>query len=109
MKQIERGDVVWAQLDPVKGREQAKTRPVLVLTEPEFATATGRVIAVPTTTKNSGPESLALVPLGLKTKSWAIASQVRTLSLRRLGKRVGAVIPNVCSRVVEDLTLLIGG
>ncbi len=28
---VHRGDIFWADLDPVKGSEQGKTRPVLII------------------------------------------------------------------------------
>ena len=36
MARILRGDIVWADLNPVRGREQAGMRPVLILSEDVF-------------------------------------------------------------------------
>jgi mRNA interferase MazF len=46
MARILRGDILWADLDPVRGREQAGRRPVLVLSQDVFNERSGTVIAV---------------------------------------------------------------
>ena len=54
IQQIARGDVVWASMDPTIGREQAKHRPWLVLSEPALHRARGLLIAVPLTHTDRG-------------------------------------------------------
>jgi mRNA interferase MazF len=49
MAGILRGDVVWADLNPVRGHEQAGRRPVVVLSEDVFNDRSGTVIAVAVT------------------------------------------------------------
>jgi mRNA interferase MazF len=46
MAEILRGDIVWADLNPMKGREQAGTRPVLILSHNVFNQRSGTVIAM---------------------------------------------------------------
>ena len=46
MARILRGDIVWADLDPVRGHEQAGKRPVVVLSEDVFNARTGTVTAM---------------------------------------------------------------
>ena len=41
MARILRGDIRWADLDPVRGREQAGRRPVLVISQDVFKRAVG--------------------------------------------------------------------
>ena len=105
MARILRGDIVWADLDPVKGREQAGRRPVVVLSHDVFNERSGTVIAMALT---SQPQRAGF-PLTLEPKSgklpkpsWEKISQVRTLSTKRLGRRLGRLDP-------EDLELLIEG
>jgi mRNA interferase MazF len=45
------GDVVWMDFDPQKGREQAKRRPALVLTERSYNRASGLVVVCPLTSR----------------------------------------------------------
>ena len=51
MARILRGDIVWADLNPVKGREQAGLRPVLILSKDVFNKHSGTVIAVAITSQ----------------------------------------------------------
>jgi mRNA interferase MazF len=46
MARILRGDIIWADLDPTLGHEQAGARPVLILSENIFNDRSGTVIAV---------------------------------------------------------------
>jgi len=46
MAKILRGDIRWADLNPVRGREQAGLRPVLILSHDIFNECSGTVIAV---------------------------------------------------------------
>ena len=47
----EAGDVVWLDFDPQAGREQAKRRPALVLTDQRYNRASGLVVVCPLTSK----------------------------------------------------------
>jgi mRNA interferase MazF len=106
-----RGDVVWADLSPVVGHEQAGRRPVVVLSADVFNERSGTVIAMALT----GQAQRAGFPLTLELKSlrrvkqpvWAKISQVRTLSTRRLGRKLGRIGPDELDRLVEGLNEII--
>ena len=51
MSRILRGDIRWADLNPVRGREQAGLRPVLILSHEIFNERSGTVIAVAITSQ----------------------------------------------------------
>lgn len=51
MARILRGDIRWADLNPVRGREQAGLRPVLILSHEIFNECSGTVIAVTITSQ----------------------------------------------------------
>ncbi len=51
MARILRGDIMWADLNPVRGREQAGLRPVLILSHEIFNDRSGTVIAVAITSQ----------------------------------------------------------
>ena len=106
-----RGDVVWAELSPVRGREQAGRRPVLVLSQDVFNERSGTVIAVALTSQPQAagfPLTLELSMPGLPKKSWVKISQVRTLSTERLGPRMGRVSAEELGLVIEGLNEIIG-
>ena len=111
MAPILRGEIYWADLDPVRGREQAGLRPVLVLIRDEFNRRSETVIVMAITSqaqKAGFPLSLDLPQGKLPKPSWVKISQVRTLSVERIGKRAGRVEPEVLGQLVEGLLELIG-
>ncbi|WP_062520440.1 type II toxin-antitoxin system PemK/MazF family toxin [Demequina silvatica] len=102
---IARGDIVWASMDPTKGREQAKDRPHLVLSVPALHDATEMVIAVPlTTAMRPWPTRVRVTE-----RSFAICEQPRTLSFARIRKvEAGAAPPEVADEVARVVARLIG-
>jgi mRNA interferase MazF len=110
MARVLRGDVVWAQLDPTRGREQAGRRPVLVISHDIFNERSGTVIAMAITSqaqKAGFPLTVELMSGGLPKRSWVKIGQVRTLSVERLKRRIGRVSPEELLRVVEGLNEII--
>jgi mRNA interferase MazF len=88
MAGILRGEIRWADLNPVRGREQAGLRPVLVLSHDIFNERSGTVIAVAITSqpqKAGFPLTLELKTQRLPKQSWIKISQIRTLSIERFG------------------------
>ena len=112
MARILRGDIVWADLNPTKGHGQAGLRPVLVLSHDVFNERSGTVIAVALTSQpqRAGfPLTLELESPKLPKKSWAKISQVRTLSVKRLARKIGRASPEELGLVIEGLNEIIGG
>ena len=110
MARVLRGDVLWADLDPTRGREQAGQRPVLVISHDIFNERSGTVIAMAITSqpqKAGFPLTVELTKGELPKPSWVKVSQVRTLSRERLGKRIGRVSPEDLLRIVEGLNEII--
>lgn len=92
MARILRGDLYWADLEPVRGREQAGHRPVLVLSQEIFNERSGAVIAMAVTSQPQRAGFPLTFPLPedlLPQPSWVKISQIRTLSTERLGKKLG--------------------
>jgi mRNA interferase MazF len=108
---IRRGEIRWADLDPVRGREQAGRRPVLILSADVFNERSGTVIAVAVTSQpqRAGyPLTLELASTDLPKQSWAKISQIRTLAVERIGDLLGTASPEELERVVDGLTEIIG-
>ena len=88
-----RGDVWWAELDPVVGHEQGGRRPNVIVSTDDFnALGVGMVIVVPVTTSDLGYPTHLRLPSGaggLDKVSYAMAEQVRALSVGRLSRRSG--------------------
>jgi mRNA interferase MazF len=105
MAGILRGQIRWADLNPVRGHEQAGLRPVLILSHDIFNERSGTVIAVAITSqpqKAGFPLTLELKSAKLTKKSWIKISQIRTLSIDRIGKVIGKAS-------LEELTQVIDG
>ncbi|MGB5620474.1 MAG: type II toxin-antitoxin system PemK/MazF family toxin [Desulfobacterales bacterium] len=112
MARILRGDVHWADLNPVIGSEQGGFRPVLILSHNIFNNRSGTVIAVAITSQpqRAGfPLTLELSDTNLPKKSWAKISQVRTLSTKRIGKKLASATPEELIDIIEGLNEIIGG
>ena len=111
MAGILKGEIYWADLNPVRGREQAGRRPVLVLSHDIFNRHSGTVIAMAITSqqqKAGFPLTLELPQSQLPKPSWVKISQIRTISVDRLGKRLGSVSAEDVNQVVNGLLELIG-
>ena len=110
MARILRGEIVWADLDPVKGREQAGRRPVVVISHDVFNERSGTVIAMAVTSqpqKAGFPLTLELKSGEFPKQSWVKISQVRTLSTKRLGRKLGRIDPEELEFLVEGLNEII--
>lgn len=106
MAGILRGEVRWADLNPVRGREQSGLRPVLILSNDVFNARSGTVIAMAITSRppRAGfPLSLELDSARMPKPSWIKISQVRTLSVERIGKRVARASPETVEEAIEGL------
>ncbi|MCC7483741.1 MAG: type II toxin-antitoxin system PemK/MazF family toxin [Burkholderiales bacterium] len=111
MARILRGEVRWADLSPARGHEQAGLRPVLVLSHDVFNERSGTVIAMALTSQpqRAGfPLTLEPQAVKLPVRSWVKISQIRTLSVERIGAKLGRASPEEVSQVVEGLDEIIG-
>jgi len=108
---VSRGDIVWADLEPTRGNEQAGLRPVLILSQDVFNERSGTVIAMALTSQpqRAGfPLTLELTSTKLPKKSWVKISQIRTLSTERLITKIGKATPEEMNLVIEGLGEIIG-
>jgi mRNA interferase MazF len=109
---IRRGDVWLVSLDPVKGHEQAGSRPALVLSVDAFnASPADLVTVLPITSKARRLRSRVEVRPpegGLKVASYVIGEQVRTISKARLRRRLGAIKPSTMADVEDIVRVLLG-
>jgi mRNA interferase MazF len=92
---LTRGAVVWVQLDPTRGCEQAGTRPAVVLSSAGYLEAVPDLaIVVPVTTRDRGwPHHVQLAgrELSLSQASFAMTEQPRTISRHRITRHGGRV------------------
>jgi mRNA interferase MazF len=107
---ILRGDIYWADLSPVVGSEQGGLRPVVIISHEVFNERSGTIIAIALTSQEpraSFPLSLEITSAKLPKHSWTKISQVRTLSVARLGKKLGRLSTEELERIVEGLNEIV--
>ncbi len=110
MARILRGDIWWADLDPVRGYEQAGTHPVLIISHDIFNERSGTVIALAITSQHPSagyPLTYHLADGTLPKPSWVKISQIRTLSVQRLSNRAGVVDPSNLDDIIDGLNEII--
>ncbi len=93
---IKRGEIWLAELNPIRGSEQAGTRPVLILQNNSINRFTSTFLAIPLTTnlrRASLPTGVLLREGtgGLTKDSVALCHQLRVLDKSRLARRLGLV------------------
>jgi mRNA interferase MazF len=112
MARILRGDIYWADLNPVIGSEQGGLHPVLILSHNVFNERAGTVIAVAIISQpqRAGyPLTMELVDADLPKKSWVKISQIRILSTKRIGKKIAKASDEELALVIDGLNEIIGG
>ena len=110
MARILRGEIRWADLNPSRGHEQAGLRPLLILSHDIFNERSGTAIAVAITSQpqRAGfPLTLELKTGDVPKQSWVKISQIRTLSVGRIGKVIGRVSQEEMAQVIEGLNEII--
>jgi mRNA interferase MazF len=98
------GDIVWIDLEPTRGREQAGHRPALVLTPARFNNRSGLMLCVPLTSRTKGYPFEVPVGSGV-----ALIDQSRFLDwLQRGVRRKDRALPDELEAVRAKLRKLIG-
>lgn len=112
MARILRGDIYWADLNPVIGSEQGGLRPVLILSHNVFNERSGTVIAVAITSQpqRAGyPLTMEIAATGLPKKAWVKISQIRVLSTKRISKKIAKASDEELALIIDGLNEIIGG
>jgi len=106
---IIRGDIWIADLNPIRGSEQAGKRPVLIFQNDNISQFTTTVLAIPLTTNLRRALLPSCVQIskgdgGLVSDSVALCHQLRTLDKTRLQQKIGS-IPQQTLMMVENCVL----
>jgi mRNA interferase MazF len=104
----DRGDLAWINFEPQAGREQAKNRPGLILTNREFNIATGLVVACPVT-RTDRPYGSRVALSGTTTQGFVMVEQVKSVDWRARGAAFIEPAPHlVLNRVRQVLAAILG-
>lgn len=112
MARILRGDIHWADLNPAIGSKQGGLRPVLILSHNVFNQRSGTVIAMAITSQpqRAGyPLTMEPGDNELPKKSWVKISQIRTLSIKRIGKKIAKASEEELALIICGFNEIIGG
>jgi len=105
---MKRYDIVWAELDPARGSEIAKTRPVVVVSLDVLNEALATVTVCPLTSQLH-PAWRSRVQIRCAGKPAEIAvDQIRTISKQRLGRKLDALSENDSSALRRVITEMYG-
>jgi mRNA interferase MazF len=111
MADILRGEIWWANLNPTRGHEQSGIRPVLIISQDAFNRHSGTVIALALTSqvpKAEFPLTFLIESVSLPKQSWVKISQIRTLSVDRLGDKISQIAPEELAVIISGLNEIIG-
>ncbi len=107
--------IYYANLDPVIGSEQGKSRPVLIISEDEINELLNIVNVLPITSRKPGRQvypNETLIPannFGLEKESLILCHQIRTLDKQRLTKLQGQITDNEKqNEIIEALCFQLG-
>lgn len=111
MSQPLRGEIWLVTLDPTIGREQAGTRPALIISDDLFSQSHAELVVVlPITSKSKNIRShveVAPPEGGLKVISYVKCEDVRSISIQRLGRRLGKVNIKTMDEVEKRLRFIL--
>ena len=111
---MQRGEIIWADFDPVRGSEAAKRRPVVIVSN-DLSNRTvarlgrGAVTVVPLTSRVDRVYSFqVLLPperTGLRVDSLAQPDHIRSLSVTRFGATIGHVPPDLMAEIDDAIRI----
>lgn len=112
MKQPRRGEIWLSRLNPVRGSEQAGTRPILIIQRNTLNQHSPVTIGLCLTSKLNklGPQHTELPrsETGLPKGSIVLTNQIRTLDKTRLIRKVGVVTGELLKQVERALLITLG-
>jgi len=105
---VKRYEVRWASLDPARGSEMAKTRPVVIVSLDVLNERLGTVTVCPLTTQLH-PSWRTRLTVRVADKDAEIAvDQIRTISKSRLQRKAGALSEEDASALRRLITEMYG-
>ncbi len=107
MMDYKRGDIVIVNLNPKKGDEVGKIRPAVIISGDEENEILDTVILLPLSTdliEDMYPYRIRISKReNLKKDSDVLINQIRTLSKKRVDKKIGKILENEYKSIIEAL------
>ncbi|MCC8372298.1 MAG: endoribonuclease MazF [Rickettsia endosymbiont of Pseudomimeciton antennatum] len=103
----ERGDVVWLNFEPQKGREIQKTRPAVVLSPYKYNLKSGLALFVPITSQIKGYPFEVMINFE-QIKGVVLCDQVRSMDWRiRIATKILTLDKILINAILSKLRLLL--
>ncbi len=103
-----RGDLVWLQLDPQVGHEQAGHRPAVVISPSSYNRRVGLAICCPVTSQVKGYPFEVILPRGLGVEGAILSDQIKSLDWRgRRARRIGRLPADVLQETIGKILALV--
>jgi mRNA interferase MazF len=96
----ERGDVVWIDMDPQAGHEQAGRRPAVVLSPRFYNSASKLALFCPITSQVKGYPFEVMIPEGAGVIGVVLADEVKNLDWHARKARFICRLPDPCVKQV---------
>lgn len=110
---VKRGDIWLADMNPVRGSEQAGMRPVIIIQNNVINKFTTTVLSIPMTTNLRRAALPSCVNIakgegGLASDSVALCHQLRVLDKTRLSRKLGAVSQQTLEAIENCVLFTLG-
>ena len=103
-----RGDVVWIDLAPHRGSEQAGHRPTVVVSSSKYNRDTDLAVICPITTRGKGYPFEVPLPIGLAVEGVILADQVRCVAWKeREAEFICQMPPETLKEVLQKIRQLL--
>jgi mRNA interferase MazF len=98
----DKGDLIWTDFDPTKGREQAGRRPALVVSPAVFTENTGLAIVCPITSWVRPFPTSVVLPSRVPIAGEILTSHIRSIDTQaRPIRYAGVAVPDEIARLVR--------
>lgn len=105
---MKRHEIHWCRLDPIEGREMAKTRPCVIVSRDELNEHLSTVVVCPVTS-SLHPHWRTRVAIRCAGRNAEVCpDQIRTVSKSRLGPKIGKLSPQKSAELTRLLAEMYG-
>ncbi len=106
---MRQGEIWYSDLEPVRGSEQSGKRPVVIVSGPTMNTALQIIIVCPLTSVIKNIKGCIVIQKNqinnLKKDSEVLVLQVRTISKKRLSKKIGNITKDQIEQIKQGIDL----
>jgi mRNA interferase MazF len=88
---MKRGEIWWADLEPARGREIRKVRPVVIMSAAGLVAVRHTIVAIPLSTGPAPRPPVVISVVSAGERSVAVCDQIRSLDRSRFLKRAGVL------------------